>query len=173
MWISWEWDRVSCSLFILFCSPVCTCEKDRHTHSSLFSLTVAVHAWSSRVLTLLSHTCALSLSLYIMFRQKVLIQLCPICPLSLEYIMFQRISSQDPLQCWPRRNKQSDLFSIWTHEAEGDLALLLCCLWVVWPKVNCGHRWRKSIRNAFLSLRVSRCQLFKRTCFLSLSLWSI
>lgn len=105
-----------------------------------------------------------------MFRRKVLIRLCPICPLSLEYIIFQQIASQDPLQCWPRRNKQSDLFSIWIHEAEGDLALLLCCLWVVWPKVNCGHQWRKSIRNAFLSLRVSRCQLFKRTCFLSLSL---
>lgn len=29
-----------------------------------------------------------SLSLYIMFRRKVLIQLCSICPLSLEYIMF-------------------------------------------------------------------------------------
>lgn len=100
-----------------------------------------------------------------MFQRKVLTQLCHTCPLSLEYIMFQRISFQNPLQCWPCSSQQSHLFSIWTHEAEGHLALWLCCLWVVWPKVNCGHQWRKSVRNVFLSLCVSWCQLFEKDLF--------
>ena len=136
--------------FLLYSVPSVYLEKDRYTHSSLcFALRWrrtpgAVRYWHS----------------------------CVVPALSREYIMFQRISFQDPLQCWPCSNQQSDLFSIWTHEAEGHLASLLCCLWVVWPKVNCGHQWRKSVRNVFLSLCVSWCQHFEKDLF-SFSLWSI
>ena len=92
----------------------------------------------------------------------------PVLSLSL-HIIFQQTFFQDPHQCLARSNKRSGLFSTWTDETEGNLALLLCCLWV-WPQVNCGHQWRKSIRNAFLSLCVWTsvlpwCRLFEKDLF--------
>lgn len=83
--------------FLFYSVPQCVlARKTGIPHASLFSLTVAVHAWSSRVLTLLSHTCAPAVYNVsgLQSTDTVVSYLS-----SLEHILLQRISSPGPLQC--------------------------------------------------------------------------